>query len=77
MKLKNRMTREKRVQFSGAAKKVVTRRKRADGTVAVWGPYVLVCKADTAHAQVLLCIRVPTKNWHQESHADSLPRRIC
>ena len=39
MKLKNKMTREKRAKFHSAAKKVVTRRKRADGTVAVWGPY--------------------------------------
>ncbi|CAE7349213.1 unnamed protein product [Symbiodinium sp. CCMP2592] len=37
MKLKNKMTRQKRAKFNSAAKKVVTRRKRADGTVAVTG----------------------------------------
>ena len=38
MKLKNQMTRQKRGDFSNAAKKVVVRKKLSDGTEAVWGP---------------------------------------
>ncbi|CAE7680788.1 unnamed protein product [Symbiodinium necroappetens] len=37
MKLKNQMTRNKRRDFSAAAKKVVVRKKRADGTTTVTG----------------------------------------
>ncbi|CAE7418622.1 unnamed protein product [Symbiodinium microadriaticum] len=39
MKLKNRMTRESRSKYQAAAKKVVVRKKRSDGTTAVWGAY--------------------------------------
>ncbi|CAE7606159.1 unnamed protein product, partial [Symbiodinium sp. KB8] len=61
MKLKNRMTREKRVQFSGAAKKVVTRRKRADGSYFVF----------------VYQLRTGTKNLTQTVYPEGFARAVA